>query len=249
MTPVMMKLAEMYEKKTGQKVEISSAGSGELLATIEMQQEGDLYVAHDPFMDIVMRKGLGVNAWTIGELVPVMIVQKGNPKGIKTLKDLARPDVELFLTDYDHSTLGQMLPTIFKKGGVDFEKLNKDKKIPMHRSGSQVANMIKMRIADAALVWQAVAYLRRDDVDAIEIPECLPVPGVDAITSATGKNYFLRPVRVTISSLMCSQRQDESAAFVTFIRSETGIKMLKGYGFGVSRNVIKQEYANGVRIK
>jgi len=249
MTPVLMKLGELYKQKTGKAVEVSSAGSGELLATIEMQQEGDLYVAHDPFMDIIMRKGLAVNAWTIAEIYPVLIVQKGNPKKIKGLKDLRRKDVEVYLTSYRHSTLGHMLPTIFGKAGIDFDALNREKVIPTHRSGSHIANIIKMGGADVALVWQAVAHLRRDGVDYIPIPQQLPVVGVDAITSATGKTYFLRPVRVTISSLMCSRRQSDSADFVDFLLSPEGIKVFKEYGFGFYNGLTKQEYANGIKME
>ena len=37
MRPVMHKLAEVYKAKSGQEVVINSAGSGELLATIEQK--------------------------------------------------------------------------------------------------------------------------------------------------------------------------------------------------------------------
>jgi len=130
MTPVFNELAWAYEKQAKQKVEITSADSGELLASIEMQLQGDLYVAHDPFMDIAMRRGLGVNAWCVAELVPVMIVQKGNPRNIHSLRDLLRPDVRVYLPDYQHSTLGYLLPIIFRHAHVDFDELNRIKQIP-----------------------------------------------------------------------------------------------------------------------
>jgi molybdate transport system substrate-binding protein len=249
MTPVMKVLANIFEKKTGTKIEISTAGSGELLATIEMQNYGDLYVSHDPFMDLAMQKGLGVNAWSIAEIYPVIIVQKGNPKNIKSLQDFTRDDVEVVLTDYKHSTLGYLLPTIFKKAGIDFDELNKKKKITTHRSGSYVANLIKMKNADAAIVWQAVAHLRKNGVDAIPISKYLPTPGVDTITSATGKEYFLTPVKVTITSLVNCEKQDKASEFAEFIMSEEGQAMLKKYGFATSDNVRKLEYANGIKLE
>jgi ABC-type molybdate transport system substrate-binding protein len=36
------------QQETGQKIEINSADSGELMAHIELQAQGDLYVCHDP---------------------------------------------------------------------------------------------------------------------------------------------------------------------------------------------------------
>lgn len=246
MTPVFNALAKEYKKATGTEVEISSADSGELLATIEMQLQGDLYVAHDPFMDRAMRRGLGVNAWRLGDLHPVMIVQKGNPKHIRELKDLMRPDVSVYFTDYQHSTLGNMLPIIFGKAGLSFAELNRIKTIPTHRSGAWVANQLIMKAADAALVWQVVAKLRDKDLDAIPIDYALPLPGIDAITSATGKSYFLMPVRVAMVSLTCSKKMKEVQAFASFVASDKGKKIFQENGFDVSEDYGKPEYINGV---
>ena len=245
MRPVLESLAKAYEQETGQPVEINSAGSGELLANIELRQEGDLYVSHDPFLDIIMHRQLADDGWTIGELFPVLIVQKGNPKEIRAMKDLARPDVRLALTDFKLSTLGRMLPTIFKKSGMDLAQLNRDKNITIHRSGSYVANLVVMKSADAALVWKAVADLRKQDLDSIQIADSLPVPNVDSITSATKKSYPLTPVRVTICSLRCSDQPEEAEAFMRFIASEKVAAILESYGFGVSDELRRQEYQNG----
>jgi ABC-type molybdate transport system substrate-binding protein len=65
MRPVFEKLAELYTQETGQSVEINSADSGELLAHIELQAQGDLYVCHDPFLDMIMNRGLAVDGWTL----------------------------------------------------------------------------------------------------------------------------------------------------------------------------------------
>lgn len=248
MQPVFEALAKASEKATGTQIDITSAGSGELMATIEMQQEGDLYVCHDPFMDILMKRGLGVNAWRIAELVPVLIVRKGNPKNIQSLQDLLRPDVKVYLTDYHHSTLGHMLPTIFERAGINFAELNEKKKIETHRAGAQVANLLIMEHCDAALVWQAVAHLRKDKLDVIRISDALPRPGIDMITSATGKLYPLTPVKVTLSSLSCSKRQADCEEFADFVTSDRGKQILREYGFKVTPLSGRREYVNGVKV-
>ncbi|MFC1764658.1 substrate-binding domain-containing protein [Planctomycetota bacterium] len=249
MRPVFEKLAESYAAETGQKIDITSAGSGELLANIELQAEGDLYVSHDPFLDIIMSKGLAINGWTLAEVYPVIIVQKGNPKNIRSLKDLAREDVELALTDYKLSTLGRMLPTIFSKTGMNLDELDQKKNIIIHRSGSYVANLVAMKNADASLVWEAVAALRRDTLDSIAITKQLPVPYVDAVTSATGKSYKLTPVRVTICSLKCTDQLEEAEAFMKYVNSAVAKKILEEYGFGVSDGLRKLEYKDGKKVE
>ena len=248
MRPVFEKLAEVYTGETGVKIEINSAGSGELLANIELLAEGDLYISHDPFLDIIMSKGLAVNGWTLGEIFPVIIVQKGNPKNIRTLNDFTRNDVQLALTDYRLSTLGRMLPSIFEKAGINLEQLTQQKNIIVHRSGSYVGNLVAMKNADAALVWAAVAALRRDTLDSIPIPESLPVPYVDAVSSATGKSYILAPVRVTICSLKCSRQPEAAEKFMAFVTSVRAKDILEEYGFGVSKTLRKQEYKNGQKL-
>ena len=246
MTPVFNELAAAYKEETGAVVDITSADSGELLATIEMQLQGDLYVAHDPFMNRVMDRGLGVSAWHVGNLFPVMVVAKGNPKNIGTLKDLTRPDVKVYLTDYRHSTLGNMLPIIFKRAGIDFDKFNETKEILTHRSGSWVANQVIMKSADAALVWQVVAQLRKEHLDIVPIDEYLPRPGIDGKTSASGKRYEVMPVKVTVITLTCSKRPQESEKFVNFIRSDTGKKIVRKHHFEVDEHYGTCHYLNGV---
>ena len=246
MRPVFEKLVELYQQETGQKIEINSADSGELTAHIELQRQGDLYVCHDPFLDVIMKRGLAVDGWTLAEISPVIIVPKGNPKNVRSLQDLARADVQLAVTDPNASTLGRMLPTIFAKAGMDFSVLMQKKNIIVHRSGSYVANLVQMKNADAGLVWGAVALLRAKDLDSIPIvPEYLPVPYVDAVTSATGKTYKLTPVRVTICSLKCSDQPKQARAFMEFVASDRARKLLEEYGFRVSEQLRRQEYLNG----
>jgi len=244
MHPVMKELAKIYEKKTGQAIEINTAGSGELMAYIKGQERGDLYVSHDPFMDILMLKHkVGINAWTVAELIPVIVVQKDNPKKITGLNDLTKPDIRLALTDYEKSTLGRMLPTIFPKAGIDFEELNK-KEIAINRKGGYVANLVKMKNADAAIVWNAVAALRTDALDVVEIPaKHLPIPGVDTITSSTKRQYKLTPVRVTVSTLTCSKRLEDSAKFAEFLVSEEASAVFKKFGYSSTTPVV--EYVKG----
>lgn len=249
MRPVFEKLAELYQQESGQSIEINSADSGELLAHIELQAEGDLYVAHDPFLDMIMKRGLAVDGWTLAEIRPVIIVPKGNPKNIRGLQDLARADVQPALTDPNASTLGRILPTIFSKAGMNLNTLMHEKNVIIHRSGSYVANLIQMKNADAALVWGAVAILRAKELDSIPIaPEHLPAPHVDAVTSATGKTYKLAPVRVTICSLRCSDQRKQARAFMEFVVSDRARKVLEEYGFIVSEELRRQEYLNGMPL-
>lgn len=247
MRPVIQELGRMYEKETTRKIEINSAGSGELLAHIESHKEGDLYVCHDPFLDILMKRSLGVEGWVVCELTPVIVVQKGNPRNIKSLRDMAGPDVSLVLTDFRKSTLGWMLPGIFEKAGIDLEELRTRGDFRTFRRGGQAANVVKSGNADAAIVWNAVAHLRKDALDIIPIAaENLPVRGVDTVTTATKRIYPLIPVRVTIATLKCSDEPEGARRFARFVASQRASKVFEQFGF--TKTKTRKNYQGGNRI-
>jgi molybdate transport system substrate-binding protein len=244
MKPAFDEIVARYEKRTGAKVEINSADSGQLLAFIEGQKEGDLYVCHDPFVDLLMDRGLGEDAWTIAALTPVLVVRKGNPKGIRDVTELTRDDLAVALTDYEHSTLGYVLPVIFRKAGVDFEKLKTRTNLQTFRQGSQAANVVVTGNADVAVVWNAVAFLRRRDLDTIPIEaRLLPTPGVDAITSATKKIHDLGQIRVTIATLKCSGDPAAAARFAEFAASEEAATVFRDFGYTAAAP--RREYEKG----
>jgi len=233
MRPAMEKLAKTYTERTGRRIEIDYAGSGELLVRIQNEKRGDLYVCHDPFLDILMQKKLGRKGWTVAVLTPVIVVQKGNDKNIRHLRDLVRKDVRVILTDYKYSTIGNMLPKIFEKAQVDFEQVKEHVQKTV-KSGGQAANDVMIGRFDAAIVWNAVAHLRRDGLDIVPIEQrYLPQPGVeaDAVTSATGKVWDVGRIRVTIATLRCSKMPDEAEAFASFVAGPEGAAVFRSMGF------------------
>jgi molybdate transport system substrate-binding protein len=248
MRPVFEKLVQLYKEQTAQAIEINAAGSGELLTHIEMNKQGDLFVCHDPFMDILMSRGLGQDAWTVAGLTPVIVVPKGNPKGIHSLYGATDPNVSLALTDPAYSTLGHVLPTIFRKAGIDLSAVQARPNAKCFREGGQAANAVKMRDADAAIVWNAVAHLRQDALLAIPLQsEHLPVPGVDAVTSATKKRYDIGKIRVTIATLKCSAHPEEARRFAEFAASPQAQGLFKEFGFTLLET--RKEYQDGAPVK
>jgi ABC-type molybdate transport system substrate-binding protein len=259
MQPAMEELAELYEAKTGQAIEIDKSGSGVLLNRIRLDKSADIFICHDPFLEELMenKKGqLGIDAWTVSQITPVIVVQKGNPHNIKGIGDLAGKGIKVAVTDLDYSTCGHMLPTMFAKAGVEVvqeEKrvyLKKDgfeKDIVTYRSGSRTADTVKNRKFDAAIVWDAVAHLRGDAVKVVSIGKCLPLPGVDTVTSATKKVRDIGRIRVTIATLKCSKQPAEARRLAEFIASEEAQKTFREFGFIDIGNVVK-EYENGKKV-
>jgi molybdate transport system substrate-binding protein len=229
MRPAMEELVRLYKDRTGQEVQLDYGDSGSLLIRIENEKKGDLYVCHDPFLYVLEGKKLG-HGRTVAALTPVIVVPKGNPQAIRVLSDLGREGLSLIMTDFEHSTLGHMLPVIFGKAGNEAD-IRRNIRTTV-RTGGEAANSVGIGRFDAALVWNAVAFLRRDKLDVVPIaPDLLPVPGVDAVTSATGHSYDIGTIRVTVAVLNCSARPEAAEAFVDFVASEDGRKVFEDFGF------------------
>jgi molybdate transport system substrate-binding protein len=216
MKPVMEKLAKDYEAACGQKVLLNFADSGVLLINIETAKKGDLLVCHDPFGDMLMRKGLGKQSWTVAVVSPVIVVPKGNPRKLHTIKDLGRSGLKLCLTDPNHSTLGHVMPRIFDKAGV--RKQIEANVVTRVRGGGEAANKVALGDVDAAIVWNAVAFLRQDKLDIVPIAgDLMPISGVDAVTSATGRSYDVGRIKVTLATLSCAEQGEAAAKFAEYV--------------------------------
>jgi len=230
MRPVLEELAKRYQAETGQLVRFNYGDSGALLTQIEQAKRGDLYVCHDPFGGSAQKKGLAARVWTIASLTPMIAVQKGNPKGIRGLRDLAKPGLKIGLTDETYSTLGHINPRMFDKAGL--RKEIEANVVTRTRMGGEVANAVGIGNLDATIVWNAVAYLRREKLDAVPIePSLLLQPGVDAVTTATFGPIDMGCVKVTIATLKCSKRAKAAAAFAEYAASAKARDAFASFGF------------------
>jgi len=230
MRPAMEELAELFERKTGQRVAIDHADAGTLLTKIETDRRGDLYVSHDPFAAALTRKGMGVEVWTVAALSPAIAVPKGNAKDIRCLGDLARPGLRIGLTDARHSTLGHICPGLFAKAGV--QQAIEGNVAMRRRTGGEVADAVAEGELDAAIVWDAVVFARRNELDGITIePAFRPRPEVDAVTTPTFGPIDLSTIGVRIATLRCSKRLGAAAAFAGFVASERGRAIFAAHGF------------------
>ena len=230
MRPAMERLAAHYERRTGVKVELDYGDSGSNLIRIRIQRRGDLYVAHDPFLSPLLNEGLGDRGWTLAALSPVIVVPKGNPKKIAGLADLGRDGLKIVLTDPDYSTLGHICPVMFEKTNLR-EQIEANVATSM-RMGGEAANAVALGRFDAGIVWNAVAHLRRDKLEAVTIePAHRPHPDVDAVTSATFGQIDMSNIKVFIATLTCSEQPAAARKFAEFCASPPGKAVFAELGF------------------
>src|SRR5512139_3046696 len=82
MRPAMEEICRLYTEETGGKVELNFNDSGALITVIETTGKGDVCVVHDPFPAAMEKKGLVDRRHVLATLTPVIVVRKGNPKGV-----------------------------------------------------------------------------------------------------------------------------------------------------------------------
>lgn len=163
-----------FEKREGVQVTRVYNGCGILTAQIRAGQKPDAYFACDTsFMETVTNDFQA--AVEIAQTAMVLLTQKGNPRGITQLADLARPGLRVGLANEQQSALGALTARLLKRNGL-YEKVTPNVSVQAP-TGDLLLNQLRAGGLDVALVYAANASQVRDQMEVIEIRE----PGALAI--------------------------------------------------------------------
>ncbi len=206
------KLCQEFTKQTGIKIEITSAGSENFLPLIKAGREGDLLVTHDPYLQYTKDAHALAENVDVGYVAPVLVVQKGNPKHIKSIEDLARPGLKVALSNPKYSTCGEMVFKLLEKKGIKKAVL-KNVGNRLTKGHFNLGNLIKTQAIDAAIMWNGVAHTFRNSLQIVKTPYEYDV---------------LR--RVHVMSLSYSKKPELQKKFMAFIR-KNGPRVFAEYGY------------------
>lgn len=158
-----------YLRDYSVQVQADFAGSGTLLSRIKTTQQGDLYLAADTtYIDIARKEGLVSEAIPLARMKPVVAVQKGNPKGIKSISDLLKKGVSVAIGNPEAASVGKVTKKIFEEAG-EWERLKK--KAKTQPTVNEIATTVELGAVDAAVVWDAIVRQRSEKLDLVELPE------------------------------------------------------------------------------
>ncbi len=158
-----------FMKETGLSVKYTVAGSEDFLPLVKAGKEGDVLVTHDPYLQYVTDAGACGDHVTVGRLAPVLAVQKGNPKGIRSIEDLARPGLRVALSDPRYSTCGEMVARLLEKKGIK-EGVMKNVGTRLTKGHSTLGTFLKTGVVDAAILWNGVARQFADALETVPVP-------------------------------------------------------------------------------
>jgi len=103
-------------------------------------------------------------------LVSAINVQKGNPKGIKSLQDLAKPGVRVAIANPEGVCVGSFAVEIIEKNLTKEQKEQFRKNlVNFTASCSKTANAIALKQADAVIGWRVFEYWNSDLIKTIPL--------------------------------------------------------------------------------
>ena len=202
-----------YKKLTGRDVQVQFGGSQTLLANMEVSHRGDVYIpADDSYLKIGREKNLLAETIRLARMRLALAVRKGNPKQIRAIEDLLKPDVRLVQGDPEATAIGHVTREALRGSG-QWDAVQKQTAV-YKLTVNDVANDLKIGAVDAGFIWDAVLK------DYPEL-EMVPLPNLTNAQAA-----------ISIAVLRSSLQPAAALHFARFLSSpEHGSKGFARHGF------------------
>jgi molybdate transport system substrate-binding protein len=194
----MEQIIGQYEMDHGIAVRVQYGGSGTLLTSLRIVQQGDLYLSADAsYMDQAQALGVVTETAPLAYVRPVIAVPRGNPMDIHSVDDLLRPDVRIALANADTASIGRQSKALLEKQGkwVVAEEAIRGRGV-FKPTVNEVANDVKLGTVDAAMVWDATVHLypdleRVDIAGAEEFIHTVTIGRLSYAANAEGADAFM----------------------------------------------------------
>jgi molybdate transport system substrate-binding protein len=216
--PPMLAVKQVYEKSHPDiSLEMTFGGSGTLLNQVMLERTGDVYVpGSDDFMDKAQKQKAVIPGTrkVICYLVPVINVQHGNPKNIRSLADMGRPKITVGLAKAGAVCLGDVSDEILRNAGVE----DQVKKNVLTYAGSceQTQQLVELGEVDAIIGWDCFKAWAPDKIDNVKIPAKL-----------------IRVRNIPGAVITYSKQQKAAAEFVNYLASNQCKAIFNKHGYSI----------------
>jgi molybdate transport system substrate-binding protein len=217
--PAAEEVIKDFQKKTSISVEVVFGGSGFVLSQVKLSRKGDIYFpGSSDFMEVAKKSDLVYpeSEKIVVYLVPAINVQKGNPKGIKSLKDLTKKGIRIAIANPEMVCVGTYAAEIIEKNLNSQEKESLKKNLVNYtESCEKTANVISLRAVDAVIGWRVFQYWDPERIETIYLkPEEIPRIGY---------------IPIAISKF--SKDRALAQKFIDFILSPEGKAVFRKYNY------------------
>jgi len=169
--PPTEEVVRVFREKAGIPVDVIFGGSGFVLSQMKLAKKGDLYFpGSSDFMEKAKKEALVFpeSEKLVVYLVPSINVQKGNPKGIHSLKDLTRHGIRLAIANPEMVCVGLYAVEIIEKNLAPAEKEKFRRNLVNYtESCEKTAVAISLKAVDAVLGWEVFQYWDPDRIETI----------------------------------------------------------------------------------
>ena len=164
--PAIEKTIIAFEQREGIRVNRVYNGCGILVAQMKAGQHPDAYFACDKeFMSQV--PDLFPAPVDVSQNELVILVQKGNPQNIKSLKDLSHAGLRVGVGHEKQCAMGWLTQNTLREGGIEKEVMANVK--VQSPTGDMLVNQMQAGSLDAAVVYLSNAAGAGEKLDAVRI--------------------------------------------------------------------------------
>ncbi|MCX6861837.1 MAG: molybdate ABC transporter substrate-binding protein [Verrucomicrobia bacterium] len=213
--PVVEAVAKDYEREQKTSVQLQYGGSGTLLSNLRVAQRGDVFIPADTsFIDLGNSNHLLAEVLPLARMSAVVVVAKGNPKNIRSIRDLLRDGVRVSLGNPDSVAIGTVARAALTRSG-DWAALSA-RALVFKPTVNDVANDVKLGAVDAGIVWDVTVALY-SELEAVVVPE---------LSSARSE--------VSVCVLQSSTQPTEALRFARYLSArDRGLRRFQESGFEV----------------
>jgi molybdate transport system substrate-binding protein len=207
LTAAFTELGQRYTSANGgTKVSFNFAGSQALATQIQQSAPADVFASAD-LADMDKVKDLVGTPKSFASNLLAIVVEKGNPKGVKGLDDLGDGGLKVVLAA-EEVPAGRYAKQLLDKAGVSVTPVSREDNV------KAVVTKVSLGEADAGIVYVTDVSAGGDKVEGVDIPE----------TENVTATY-------PIATVKASTAQDKAQAFMDLVLSAQGQQVLERFGF------------------
>lgn len=209
----------LFERKTGIRVEAQYGGSGALLSQMRLAGKGDIFFpASSDYMEKAKRGGdvFPESERHVVYLVPAITVRRGNPKGIKSLRDLAGPGLRVAIANPETAVIGAYAVEIVEKALTPAEgEAVRRNVVNYAENAEKLANTVSLGAVDAAINWSVVAHWDPERLETVPLK----------------RSEVVRVSYMPIAVTRHARDRDPAQRFVDFVTSAEGRAIYKKHHY------------------
>ncbi|MEZ5326090.1 MAG: molybdate ABC transporter substrate-binding protein [Verrucomicrobiales bacterium] len=171
-----------FEQREGVQIATVYEGCGTLVAQMKSGASPDAYFSCDvKFLNMVQDRFEAGTVVARNDMV--ILVPKGNTKGLHSLEDLAAPGLKLGIAHPEKSALGDLTVNLLRRVGI-YDKIEATGNIVLYASkGDELVNQVQVGALDAAIVYRSNAN------STAMIQETCEIVGIENSTAFATQPY------------------------------------------------------------